>query len=233
MYSPFPFETILVFGFLSIMLLLGTLLRAKVPFVQRYLFPSCLLGGVMGIILVNLNLVKISTSQLETMAYHFFNISFISLGLTRDNDTQAQTVGGRKKFLQGSLWMALTQGITFPLQALTGGLLVIVFGWFGMDLFKTFGFLLPLGFNEGPGQALSFGKVWETSGFAHGATIGLTFAAMGFFFAFFVGVPLANWGIRNGLAMNGSQRVVPGFHRRAAAQIQKRGIGRKIETAFQ
>ena len=211
MHSPFPFDSILVFGFLSIMLLLGTLVRAKVPFVQRYLFPSCLVGGVIGLILVSLGVVKISTDLLESMAYHFFNISFISLGLTKDNNTQAKTGGEKKKFLQGSLWMALTQGMTFPMQALIGGLFVIVFGWFGMDLFKTFGFLGPLGFNEGPGQALSFGKVWETAGFTHGATIGLTFAAMGFFFAFFVGVPLANWGIRKGLAQNGSKELSRDF----------------------
>jgi len=141
------------------------------------------------------------------MAYHFFNISFISVGLTRDTNGQAKTGAEKKKFIQGSLWMALTQGITFPMQALIGGFFVLAFGWFGMDLFQTFGFLAPLGFNEGPGQALSFGKVWETSGFAHAATIGLTFAAIGFFFSFFVGVPLANWGIRKGLAKDGNKEL--------------------------
>ena len=76
-----------------------------------------------------------------------------------------------------------------------------------MQLFPTFGFLAPLGFEEGPGQALSIGKVWEAAGFEHAASIGLTFAALGYFFAFFVGVPLVNWGIRKGLAKNGSQKL--------------------------
>jgi ESS family glutamate:Na+ symporter len=44
-------------------------------------------------------------------------------------------------------------------------------------------------------------------GFEHAATIGLTFAAIGYFFAFFVGVPLANWGIRRGLAVNAPQHL--------------------------
>ncbi|MBU2643924.1 hypothetical protein KKI24_04395 [bacterium] len=206
MHSPFPFEPLLVFGFLSIMLLSGTVLRARVPFIQRYLFPSCLLGGVLGIILVNLDLVTVSSNQLETFAYHFFNLSFISVGLTRDSNTQ-QTDADKGKFLKGTLWMALTQGITFPLQALIGGVFVLVAGLFGMNLYKTFGFLAPLGFNEGPGQALSFGKVWEGVGFAHAATIGLTFAAVGFIFAFFVGVPLSNWGIRKGLTRDGIKEL--------------------------
>lgn len=94
--------------------------------------------------------------------------------------------------------MALVEGVTLPLQAIVGGVSVILMGWLGIELFQTFGFMAPLGFTEGPGQALSIGKVWEGVGFAHAATIGLIFAAIGFFFAFFVGVPIANWGIRKG-----------------------------------
>ena len=78
--------------------------------------------------------------------------------------------------------MALIQGSCFGLQAAVGGLLVIFFGIFGLELFPTFGFLAPLGFEEGPGQALSVGKVWEGFGFAQAATLGLTFAAIGYFF---------------------------------------------------
>lgn len=103
--------------------------------------------------------------------------------------------------------MALVQGSCFGLQAAVGGLLVIIFGIFGLKLFPTFGFLVPLGFEEGPGQALSVGKVWESFGFAKAATLGLTFAAIGYFFAFFIGVPLVNWGIRKGLATHGSKNL--------------------------
>lgn len=210
MNSPFPFDSLLVFGFLSILLLSGTLIRAKSAFVQHYLFPSCLIGGVIGSILVNTDLVQIGSTQLETFAYHLFNLSFISIGLTRETEA-SQSRAGKANIFKGSLYMALTQGITFPVQAIIGGLTVLMFGFFGTDLFATFGFLAPLGFNEGPGQALSFGKVWEGIGFDHAVTIGLTFAAVGFIFAFFIGVPLANWGLRKGLAKNGSKRLPKEF----------------------
>ncbi len=217
MNSPFPFDSLLVFGFLSILLLSGTLIRAKVLFVQRYLFPSCLIGGVIGSILVNTDLVKIGSTQLETFAFHLFNLSFISIGLTRDTNTQQSSARKGNIFkgniFKGSVWMALTQGITFPIQAIIGGLTVLVFAFFGTDLFATFGFLAPLGFNEGPGQALSFGKVWEGVGFDHAVTIGLTFAAVGFIFAFFIGVPLANWGLRKGLATGGQKSLPKEFLR--------------------
>lgn len=91
--------------------------------------------------------------------------------------------------LKGPAWMALMQGITFPMQAVLGRVLVLLLGMFGFKLFPTFGFLVPLGFNEGPGQALTISKVWEGIGFADAATIGLTFAAVGYFCAFFIGCP--------------------------------------------
>ena len=205
MQSPFPFGAFLVFGTLSIMLLTGVLLRAKVPLLQRFLFPSCLIGGVVGLAVLSTGLVDLDIKDIETFAFHFFNISFISVGLTRGTGQGA----GKKRtgVLKGPLWMALIEGVTFPLQAVIGGLCILLFGLFGQTLFPTFGFFVPLGFTEGPGQALSIGKVWEGFGFPHAATIGLTVAAIGFFFAFFVGVPLANWGIRKGLAKHGDRTI--------------------------
>ena len=199
MQPPFPFESMLLFGSLAVMLLIGVLLRAKIPFFQKFLIPSCLIGGFLGLILLNTGILQLSSSNIETFAYHFFNISFISIGLTSDNKQENNSVS-KKVYLKGSVWMALTQCTCFSLQAVVGGLFVILFGLFGWKLFPTFGYFAPLGFEEGPGQALSFGKIWEGLGFENAATIGLTFAALGFLFAFFVGVPLVNWGIRKGLS---------------------------------
>jgi len=217
MGSPFPFDNLLVFGFLSILLIVGIAIRAKVSFVQRFLFPSCLVGGMIGNFLINLvaesemgkgGILPVTTEQLETFAFHFFSLSFVSVGLTPDENAKVKP-GSRKQFFKGAFWMALTQGLTFPLQAIVGGVVVLVFGVFGFGMFKTFGFLAPLGFNEGPGQALSFGKIWEGIGFENATSVGLTFAAVGFLCAFFIGVPLANWGVRRGLAVAGVQKLSP------------------------
>ncbi|MCU0845924.1 MAG: hypothetical protein MUC76_13475 [Spirochaetes bacterium] len=209
MHSPFPFQSLLDFGFLSIMILAGVFLRASVPVFQKYLFPSCMIGGVIGVVLINCGVITIAPDRLETFAFHFFNISFISVGLTAGESEKKP--GNRGELARGALWMSLFQGLSLPMQAIVGGLFVLLFGLFGTTLFKTFGFLAPLGFNEGPGQALSFGKAWESVGFEHAATIGLTFAAVGFFFAFIVGVPLANYGIKKGLAAFGSGDMPEGF----------------------
>ena len=207
MQNPFPFEGILIFGWMSVMLLLGIFLRAKISLFQKFLFPSCLIGGVLGLVVLGLEVIHLDVKTIEAFAFHFFNISFISVGLTPSGaGRDAESKG--KEVLRGPLWMALMEGVTLPLQAVVGGCCLILFGLAGLELFPTFGFFVPLGFTEGPGQALSIGKVWETFGFTHAATIGLTFAAIGFFFAFFVGVPLVNWGIRKGLARHGAQ-IIP------------------------
>ena len=210
MQIPFPFDSMLLFGSLAIMLLIGVLLRAKISAFQRFLIPSCLIGGLLGLIIINGGIIKISVTDLETFAYHFFNISFISVGLTNSSDQSDNSIK-KKGFIKGPLWMALSQTIVFNLQAIIGGVCVIVFGVLGLKLFPTFGFFAPLGFEEGPGQALAFGKVWEGLGFEHAATIGLTFAAIGYFFAFIIGVPLANWGIRRGLAVNAPKKLPRDF----------------------
>jgi len=210
MQIPFPFESMLTFGSLAIMLLAGVLLRTRVTFFQRFLIPSCLIGGILGLILLNIDLIRLPVSNLESFAYHFFNISFISVGLT--GAAKQETASDQNKStVKGTLWMVLTQAVVFPLQAIIGGLFIMFFGVCGLKLFPTFGFFAPLGFNEGPGQALSFGKVWEGLGFEHAATIGATFATIGYFFAFFVGVPLVNRGIRKGLSSQVHRVLSPDF----------------------
>ncbi len=82
MQSPFSFDGMIVFGWLSFMLLTGVLLRSKTPLLQRFLFPSCLTGGMLGLALIQTGIIQIDPGALETYAYHFFNISFISVGLT-------------------------------------------------------------------------------------------------------------------------------------------------------
>ena len=42
-------------GWLSLMLLTGVVLRAKVGFLQKYLFPASLIGGVLGFIVINVD----------------------------------------------------------------------------------------------------------------------------------------------------------------------------------
>jgi ESS family glutamate:Na+ symporter len=210
MEIPFVFEPFLGFGAIGIFLVIGVVLRAKVHFFQYFLLPSCLVGGTLGCIAINLKMFDLPFSLFENFAYHFLNIAFISVGLTR-GEKHDETQAGGKRVLKGALWMALMKGITWPLQAIIGLTCVLVFGMFGKDLFSTFGLLLPIGFNEGPGQALSIGKVYAEFGFQNAVTVGLTFAVVGYLFCFFVGMPLVKRGLSKGSMKYGKKSLSEDF----------------------
>jgi ESS family glutamate:Na+ symporter len=66
-------------------------------------------------------------------------------------------------------------------------------------LFPTFGALAPLGYGQGPGLTYSLAHNWELKkNFTHAGNLGLTMAALGYFWACFIGVPIVNYGIRKG-----------------------------------
>ncbi len=208
MNTPFPFEPLLLFGYMAVMLLIGMVLRSSVKFFQLYLIPSCFIGGTIGLILTSTGILNVSTDLLETFAYHLFTISFISLGLTSGVTKNADPAV--KKSIKGPLWIGCVSGVVMSMQAIVGALIVFLFNaTTGYKLNPLFGFLAPLGFTQGPGQALSVGKVWEEFGFAHAATLGLSFAVFGFAFAFFVGVPLVSWGIRKGFSSEAPKSLSP------------------------
>ncbi|MBS3777687.1 MAG: hypothetical protein KGY50_00150 [Candidatus Thermoplasmatota archaeon] len=205
----FSFESILIISSLAVFLLLGVILRANIKFLQKFLIPSCLIGGLIAMILRNTGLVIFPIGTVELIVYHLFNLSFISVGLTPASKERKEI--SKKEKLAGPLGMGLMQGVIFPLQAIIGGLLTLLLLYIGLDLFPSFGFLTPLGFIEGPGQALSIGQSWEQIAahiYTNATVVGLTFAAIGFFFAFLVGVPLVDWGIKKGLS-NQTPKVLP------------------------
>ena len=186
---------------MGLMLLVGIFLRARFRLFQYFLFPACLIGGILGFVLQSTGTVGFETSLLETVAYHLFTVSFISIGLTGQGDSDAPK-GKFKELLKGSLWMYLILGKSLPLQAIIGALVIYGYNLFNEPIFEGLGFLAGLGFTLGPGQSLAIGKVWETFDVQHAATLGLTFSAIGYFIASFVGVPLANWGLRKGRTSN-------------------------------
>ncbi len=197
MESPFPFELVNLFAFLGILLLVGIAHRARLRVFQYFLVPACLIGGILGFILRSTGMVPVETSLIENVAFHLFTVSFISIGLTGGGAPRAGD-GGARELVKGAFWMACIFGISLPLQALIGAGVIYVYNLFAEPIYQGLGFLAALGFTLGPGQALSIGKVWETLDVQHAATLGLTFSAIGFFIASFVGVPLANWGLRRG-----------------------------------
>jgi len=184
-------EIVLDFLILCTLILIGTLARRYIPFFQKFLIPNNLIGGTVGLIIGSqvLGWIDLPEARLTSYIYHLLALTFIALGLRKQ-----KTHWGR-----GPVSKALASMTTVCMQAVIGlGISLIFVYYINPDMFPGFGLLLPLGFGMGPGLAANFGKDWEAYGFHGGASVGLTFAAVGFVFAYFVGVALIQWGIKTG-----------------------------------
>jgi len=169
-------------------------LRASVRPLARLGLPACIVAGVLGLALGpdGADLLPVDRSVLESTVYHGLAVVFIAVGLQRP-----ATGGGLRSSVA-----SFTFGIPLmeSLQAFVGLAVVLVLGLVtGAAIHPGLGLMLPLGFEQGPGQALSLGAAWEAGGMTDGAQIGLITAALGFLWSIALGVPLVWWGRRKGL----------------------------------
>lgn len=187
----FHWTFIIDLGIISIALLLGTLIRSKVRFFQRFLIPNSLTAGFILLIFYNWigPIWGWTTISLENMVFHFLNISFIAMILR---------VGKKVKSDKKAVFsMATSLVAQYGLQCFVGTILtLIMIHTIFPSLFPGFGLFATLGFSLGPGQAFAIGSGWEDMGFDGLASVGLTFGALGFLLACFGGIFLINFGLR-------------------------------------
>ena len=186
-------QFMLDFGVVSGLLLLGTLCRRYVGWFQRFLIPNNLIAGFLGLILGPelLGLMNFSPDRMGIYVYHLLALTFIGVGLQ----------SGMGKHSRAAINLGFIQIMSMLLQALIGlAVVLLIVYWINPDLVPAVGMLLPLGFGMGPGIAYSIGQSWEAYGFAEGASIGLTIAAIGFLVAYGSGIVIVNRGIRRGHA---------------------------------
>ncbi|GGJ73133.1 sodium:glutamate symporter [Virgibacillus kapii] len=201
----------IAFGLASIMLCLGIIIRTKVTFIRKMLVPASVVAGLLGLILMNTGLITSTDSEMYVSMVNFlFTITFISIALT--SSPKSKTSGSiGKSIAKGSLGLGFHWNLLYALTPAVGALVILgIGGFFGMD--TVYGLLIPFAFAQGPGQAATFGTIMEQQyGIVDAATVGITFAAIGFLFCFLVGVPLAKLGIKRGLAKNLAKSGIDGY----------------------
>lgn len=188
-------------SWIGVMILIGVILRALVKPLASMLVPACVTGGIVGFILMNtgvLTRLGVEFDTLNAIVTNLFTITFISMGLTATPKEEGVSAG--KEAFKGSMTLGLTWNILYALQPLFGfATLLLVGSFFGMN--ANYGLQIPFAFCQGPGQSLNFGGQIEAGGLMPGAQqVGITFAVLGFVFAFVVGVPIAKMGMKNKMA---------------------------------
>ena len=189
---PEAWQWLIQFCILATALLLGNLLRTQVPFLKKSLLPSALLGGLLLLIFKQIPNCSeiINKPVMEIVTYHALGLGFVALAL---KNNKVESKSSPMKVIETG---ALTAS-TYVIQGIVGLVVSILFFLFGRKLFYAAGLLLPMGYGQGPGQALNFGKIftgWASQqgiDFA-GADFGLSIAAMGFIVGSVIGVIYMN-----------------------------------------
>ena len=178
---------------LFIAMLLGNIIRTQVPFIKKLYIPSALIGGALVLILKTVPAVNsfIDSSVMQIITYHCLGIGFAALALkTAKSKRRVSSV----KIVESGAIMASS----YLIQAVIG-LVISVAGFFIAEYFYAAGLILPMGFGQSTGSALSWGSKYETAyGFGGGASYGLAVAAIGFIVGSVIGVIYLNALIRKG-----------------------------------
>ncbi len=191
----------MAFGWASLMICIGVLLRAKIPFLRNMLVPASVVGGLLGIVFMNVveSLgISVGTdfNMFTEIVNHLFTVSFISISLT---STPKENGSTPKDVVKGATGIGLIWCLLYALTPLLGAGIVALTGA-NVEMNVLYGMLVQFGFCQGPGQAAAYGALFEGYGWANASTVAITFAALGFVAAFFVGIPAAKAGIKKGVA---------------------------------
>ena len=190
--QPQAWNWLIQFCILATALLVGNVLRTKIPFLNKSLLPSALLGGLLLLVFKAFPSCKdlINKPVMEIITYHALGLGFVALAL-KNNKIESKSTP-MKVIETGALTAS-----TYVIQGIVGLIVSILFFYLGGKLFYAAGLLLPMGYGQGPGQALNFGKIF--TGWADkqgilfpGADFGLSIAATGFIVGSVVGVIYMN-----------------------------------------
>ena len=179
---------------LFIAILAGNVLRTWVPFLKKLYIPAAIIGGFLVLILKQIPLLTplVENSTMEIITYHCLGLGFAAMALkTAKEEKKVSTV----KVVESGAIMAGG----YLIQALIGLVISIAFFYAGGSFYAA-GLILPMGFGQNTGSALSWGSNFEANyGFTGGANFGLAVAAIGFIVGSVFGVIYLNIATRKGL----------------------------------
>ncbi|MCT1450823.1 sodium/glutamate symporter [Corynebacterium sp. p3-SID1194] len=180
-------------GWISVLLIIGNILRQRVRVLQQLLLPAPITAGLIGLILGPEVLALVPFSD-EIGDYTTILIAVVFASMAYSMDLGGSVAKGARNMWAFSTTMFMFQWGLFVLAGIY--LFKPVFGtedWFGM--------MLPVGFVGGFGTAAAFGSALEdTAGAAAASSLGFTAATVGTLVAIIGGVIVSNWGIRKGKA---------------------------------
>ena len=194
----FYWSQIIQFSIIMAILLLANVLRRKIPWLKASLLPVAVIGGFLGLLIKYLfNGSPISLANLVIEDASLFNVDILSSftyhaiaigfgALTLKGIDQLNQGPMRKKPLAVKSGMVIVN--SYLIQGIFGLVVSILLSFVFINIPTYAGFLLPMGFGQGPGQALNVGAIFQNLDFAYGRDFGLSIASIGFLAASIGGV---------------------------------------------
>lgn len=203
--TPIPFwdysfywSNLIQFALIMSILLLANVLRRKIRFLKASLLPVAVIGGFLGLMIKYLfngsgialfDLRVGQESLFDANTFSSFTYHAIAIGFG------ALTLKGIEAWNQGAIRKkpnAIKSGMvivnSYLIQGIFGLIITILLSFVFINIPNYAGFLLPMGYGQGPGQALNVGAVFQGVGFEFGRDFGLSIASIGFLAASIGGV---------------------------------------------
>ncbi|QNK87375.1 MULTISPECIES: sodium/glutamate symporter [unclassified Sporosarcina] len=179
-------------GLISLLLLVGTIIRAKVKFIQQMFLPASIIAGLLALLLGpnGFGILPFS-DQMKVYPAILIAVIFGTLPLLSpriDWNAIKTRVGSMWSYSQLAMVLMWGGGLLFAL------LLINPF-W---DVHDGFGLLLAAGFVGGHGTAAAIGATFEQNGWEEATSLAMTSATVGIMSAILIGILFIKWGSSKG-----------------------------------
>lgn len=185
-----PFSLLIDVGWISLLMVIGNVMRRKLRILQELLLPAPIMAGLIGLVIGPHALGWVGFSdKMGDYSTILIAVVFAAMPFTMQFDRGVRS--GARTMWSYSTGMFLAQWGVFILLGIF--LFRPIWGtedWFGM--------MLPVGFVGGFGTAAAVGSSLEGAGAAAASSLGFTSATVGTLAAIIGGIIFANWGIRTG-----------------------------------
>ncbi len=181
---------VIVFCFLSLLLVLGKLVRLGIPVLQRLYLPSSVIGGIIGLAVLSCfgSFIPPEVTQaISKLPGFLINVIFAALFLGTITPKLKEIL--KMALPQLCMGQMLAWGQYVVGLGLAGFLLAPLFG-----VNPAFGNLLEIGFEGGHGTVGGLTSTFEAH-WTDGKDLGLTVATGGMIFGILLGMALINWAL--------------------------------------
>lgn len=184
------------FAIASVFILIGQLIRAKVPFVQKFFVPASMIAGFMALALgkQGANILPFS-DNIGSYPGVLIILIFAAVGLNGFSFSKEGFKAEVNRIGSYFSYKVLAQVIQFSLVPLFS---ILVISRLFPEINYSFGLLLAAGFSGGHGTAAAVGSTLANMGFTDATDIAMTCATVGILAGIFGGLFFIKIGTKRG-----------------------------------